>query len=1075
MDERRKGGDEVGRAAPDQSGNRKMAHETQREFLIRTGKITPFSKVGGNSARSGAPLRDAMLDAEESEGEVESDSQLATDEPLSHQHLRQPGFLQEAASDASGVDTPDGPRPKRRRLVKRPVADYTSRSSPGRSLDDDDDSYAPGHAAAVDDVEEASSLAEDSQGSPQALSPWQGEDDEAESEDEQMPIQAGRRRRAALPRKGAKKSNQDLPVEQDLEGVDDGDEKLYQARLMDWIKKRRHARTKALNNGESAASERDSHDNGTGPADGDEWLMPHPTRPDTVLEGGLRLPGDIYPSLFDYQKTGVQWLWELYQQRVGGVIGDEMGLGKTIQVISFLAGLHHSNQLTKPVLIVTPATVMKQWVNEFHRWWPPLRVCILHTSGSGMLNVRGEDRMEREIEEHLGRRPVKGGLGRKKAQRIVGKVLKEGHVLVTTYAGLQSYGDLLIPAIWGYAVLDEGHKIRNPNTAITIYCKEIRTPNRVILSGTPMQNNLTELWSLFDFIFPMRLGTLVTFRTQFEIPIRIGGYANASNLQVQTAMKCAETLKDAISPYLLQRLKIDVASDLPKKSEQVLFCRLTKFQRQAYEAYLRSPDIQSITEGTLKTFAGIETLRKICNHPDLLDRHLLLHKADYDYGRPSKSGKMKVVGTLLDLWKQDGHKTLLFAQQRIMLDILEKFIKSSGRFTYRRMDGNTPIEQRQSLVDEFNGDSKIDVFLLTTKVGGLGVNLTGANRVIIYDPDWNPSTDSQARERAWRLGQTREVTIYRLMTAGTIEEKIYHRQLFKQFLANKILKDPKQRQTLPMNDLQNLFTLAPEDEVETETGQLFQGTETRFAQAVNGKDKMQGRDANGTSLAGSSRGPPLPAPNIAGVASIEDLVDPNESHANGAGEGSRIVEGILAGSGVSSALKHDEIVNGKRIIQGDQQMIEREAKRIAAEAAKELKRAGQLALEVPIGTPTWTGEVGVAGRPTLPFGGLTRGGPSSASILAGLQSRLPGSPSGNPVGDGRAGRPTGMDFLTKIRDYLVTHGGEVRSQMLVDHFGRMCQTAQQTSEFKEMLRQIATLEKAGPMRGKWVLKEEYRR
>ena len=168
-----------------------------------------------------------------------------------------------------------------------------------------------------------------------------------------------------------------------------------------------------------------------------------------------------------------------------------------------------------------------------------------------MFSVRDEGEIEDHVDDWEHKRPSKSSAA---VKRIVDRMVKHGHVLVTTYAGLQTYGDVLIPVDWGYAVLDEGHKIRNPNTAITIYCKELRTHNRVILSGTPMQNNLTELWSLFDFIYPMRLGTLVAFRNQFEIPIKLGGYANATNLQIMTAQKCAETLKDAISPYLLQRL-----------------------------------------------------------------------------------------------------------------------------------------------------------------------------------------------------------------------------------------------------------------------------------------------------------------------------------------------------------------------------------------------------------------------------------------------------------------------------------------------------------------------------------------
>lgn len=759
-----------------------------------------------------------------------------------------------------------------------------------------------------------------------------------------------------------------------------------------------------------------------------------------------------------------------------------------IQIIAFLAGIHYSKKVTKPTIVVAPATVMKQWVNEFHTWWPPFRVSILHTSGSGMVDVGRESREEDELMSAAPRSIRNKPLtkAQRSAKKIVDRVVQEGHVLVTTYSGLQTYAELLIPTDWEYAVLDEGHKIRNPNTAITIYCKELRTANRIILSGTPMQNNLVELWSLFDFVFPMRLGTLVNFRQQFEIPIRQGGYANASNLQVQTAMQCAETLKETISPYLLQRFKADVASDLPKKSEQVLFCKLTKFQRDTYENFLASDDLKAIMNGKRQILYGVDILRKICNHPDLQDHRSLSIKPGYNYGSGAKSGKMQVVKALLELWKEQGNKTLLFAQHRIMLDILEKFIGSMGGFNYRRMDGTTPIHSRQGLVDEFNNDPTAHVFLLTTKVGGLGINLTGANRVIIYDPDWNPSTDVQARERAWRLGQKREVMIYRLMTAGTIEEKIYHRQLFKQFLINKILRDPKQRQTFQMKDLHDLFTLGGADEPATETSTLFRGTEVRFDSKEPPAEPVIGNDVNGATPAGRAPGGDNASTvrNLTGVASMERFYGGEEEERNavsngGANSEARVMEGIFARSGVQSALEHDQIVNGKKVITADPKMIEKEAKRVAAEAAKELKKAGEAAKNVPVGTPTWTGEFGTAGRPEQERRGLDRGrgGPASSSILAGLQNRQAANgvahgPRGSTANSNASG-PRGTDFMKMIRDYLVVQGGQVHTQMLIDHFNRYCNTAEKTAEFKAMLTEMAKLERGSRGRGRWVLKEEY--
>ncbi|KAL9096786.1 MAG: hypothetical protein Q9165_001274 [Trypethelium subeluteriae] len=1118
-------------------GNKRMSGESQREFLIRTGKITPFSKMGQRSIKASSSLADIMLDAEEEEEniegleDVETQGTVAPQEPRSHRHLMKPGFAEEE------VVLKERPA-KRRRISESQAIPTGSEDSAASPVDQSDDAFVP-----------------------DATSERISEDDDElsirDDEEDYMP------NTTPPPKRGEARKRQILleHEREDLTGMDDGNERLYQQRLENWVRRRSTARQRvktqpAATSDEHLEQDDDEHTEG-GDADIEaqhaetkEWYLPHPTRQDAQFESGFRIPGDVYPSLFDYQKTGVQWLWELYSQQVGGIIGDEMGLGKTIQVISFLAGLHYSKKLSKPIIVVCPATVMKQWVNEFHRWWPPLRVSILHTSGSGMIDIGRERRIEDELEHraYTGT-STKLTKGEKVAKKVVDRVIDDGHVLVTTYSGLQTYARLLIPIDWEYAVLDEGHKIRNPNTAITVYCKELRTANRIILSGTPMQNNLTELWSLFDFVFPMRLGTLVNFRNQFEIPIKQGGYANASNLQVETAMRCAETLKDTISPYLLQRFKIDVAADLPKKSERVLFCKLTKLQRDAYERFLRSDEMNAILVGKRQALYGVDILRKISNHPDLQDHKMLATKPGYNYGSGAKSGKMQVVKALLEIWKKGGHKTLLFAQHRIMLDILEKFIKGIGGFNYRRMDGNTSIKDRQDLVDEFNRNQDLHVFLLTTKVGGLGVNLTGADRVIIYDPDWNPSTDVQARERAWRLGQKREVEIYRLMTAGTIEEKIYHRQIFKQFLTNKILKDPKQRQTFQLRDLHDLFTLGSQDEDQTETSTLFKGTEVHFSGAENNPPATDEHgiptppadtdsNSNNTtsqsstlpSIIGISRNEvyaPEAAPTSSSSLSTSTSTsnDPNSTTittTTTTSKDTRLLTTLFARStDLHSALEHDAIIDGtsasssstnKRKITADPEIIAKEARRVAAEAARELQRAGEAARSVPVGTPTWTGVVGTAGRPEEPATvaaaggrgrggggaagmGMGRGGPSSASILAGLAARQPGLGRGgsSSVGSsrastpgvgagGRGGRggehgqaqqPRGKDFLVMIRDFLVAHGGKCYTQMLVDHFNRFCGTEQRTAEFREMLKRIAVLERGGRGRGRWVLKREF--
>uniref|UniRef100_A0AAQ6AJI4 DNA excision repair protein ERCC-6 n=1 Tax=Amphiprion ocellaris TaxID=80972 RepID=A0AAQ6AJI4_AMPOC len=536
---------------------------------------------------------------------------------------------------------------------------------------------------------------------------------------------------------------------------------------------------------------------------------------DAEFDEGFKVPGFLWKKLYKYQQTGVRWMWELHCQQAGGILGDEMGLGKTIQVISFLAGLSYSKLRTRgsnyryvglgPTVIVCPATVMHQWVKEFHTWWPLFRVAVLHETGSFTSNK----------------------------EKLIPEIASCHGILITSYSAVRNMQDTLQRYDWHYIILDEGHKIRNPNAGVTTACKQFRTPHRFILSGSPMQNNLKELWSLFDFVFPGKLGTLPVFMEQFSVPITMGGYSNASPVQVQTAFKCACVLRDTINPYLLRRMKADVKANLslPDKNEQVLFCRLTEDQRQVYQSFLDSKEVYQILNGDMQVFSGLIALRKICNHPDLFSGGPRILRGipedqlteEEHFGFWKRSGKLIVVESLLRLWFKQGHRVLLFTQSRQMLHILEVFVREND-YSYLKMDGTTTIASRQPLIARYNEDKSIFIFLLTTKVGGLGVNLTGANRVIIYDPDWNPSTDTQARERAWRIGQKQQVTIYRLLTAGTIEEKIYHRQIFKQFLTNRVLKDPKQRRFFKSNDIYELFTLADLDGAQgTETSAIFAG------------------------------------------------------------------------------------------------------------------------------------------------------------------------------------------------------------------------------------------------------------
>lgn len=793
-------------------------------------------------------------------------------------------------------------------------------------------------------------------------------------------------------------SDEDLDVEAEF---DDVDEDLYLQRCRRY-KKLRVQQTAAAPNPEGGTSTSGSSSND-----------------DIVFDGGMRVPAFLYEKLFDYQRTGLKWLWELYAQRAGGIIGDEMGLGKTIQIIVFLAGLHYSG-LYRPSLVVCPATVLRQWMRELRSWYPPFRVVMFHESAKTLVGLRPS------------------------RQALVDLVCdSRAGLLLTTYDQMRIHRDLLLPVHWGCVVLDEGHKIRNPDSEITLVCKQVQTVHRLIMTGSPIQNRLSELWSLFDFVFPGKLGTLPVFQAQFAVPIQVGGYVNATRLQVSMAYKCALILRDLISPYLLRRRKVDVNAQLTKKTEQVLFCGLTTDQRHLYRAYLASADVQQILEGRRQALQGIDILRKICNHPDLLERAEAA--GTEDYGNPIRSGKLTVTDKVLTHWKVNGHKVLVFAQTQQMLDILEKLVVSRG-YKYHRMDGSTTVATRTRLMDDFNNNPSVFVFLLTTKVGGLGVNLIGADRVLLYDPDWNPSTDMQARERAWRIGQKRDVTIYRLITGGTIEEKVYHRQIYKNFLTNKVLKDPRQKRFFTARDMADLFTLADEHQPGTETGQIFrevgehiliddgatpvtqgEGSEgtgggppgslrlegTSANDSGNGQSSRQMRLCGAVESRGEGRGGSKcndRDQESAALCASEDSAG-RRTPESGEGDETRVLRDLFEGTGIVSLMDHSRIEtsNDPETLAVDQQ-----AARMAAKAAEALKRSRAACRTAAVNQPTWTGRHGTAGV-TPPRNKFGRPTTSSKECL---------TPPKNTTQSGSGG-PKGRVFGTRGTPPIPTNGAPI--------------------------------------------------
>jgi DNA excision repair protein ERCC-6 len=504
-------------------------------------------------------------------------------------------------------------------------------------------------------------------------------------------------------------------------------------------------------------------------------VNPPAAEPDSLTESvhildDLSIKSDLWNRLFDHQRQAVQWLAGLIMKGNGGILADEMGLGKTIEVSALLEALSYSGKIYGPVLVLCPATIVSHWRSTLQGWAPSFPVSVF------------ED---------------------EKKQAVIKQIKKKAGVLVTNYELLYSQEDLVAGLHWQLVILDEGHKIRNPISKVTLACKRLKTTGRLLLSGTPIQNNLTEFWSLVDFVNPGLLGSLEAFDKELAAPILRAGYASSDLRTAELGYQCACQLRDLISPYILRRTKkeLKVSLGLPEKEEKLLLCDMTETQYETYVRYLDKYTQQ--LENKKDVFKCIRDLRHISNHPCILTNWKKREMGEIAE-HFSASGKLQVLGQLLTAWAEASHKTAIFSQSKKMLSLCEALVASLS-LPYARIDGDTMISERLPVIEAFNSTNEYTVLLLTTKVGGLGLNLTGASRVVILDPDWNPMTDIQAKERAMRIGQHKDVTVYRFLTKSSIEEKVYRRQVFKVFLANRILHSPEQKKFFANRDLKELF------------------------------------------------------------------------------------------------------------------------------------------------------------------------------------------------------------------------------------------------------------------------------
>lgn len=550
-----------------------------------------------------------------------------------------------------------------------------------------------------------------------------------------------------------------------------------------------------------------------------------------VLSSGLMLFRDLYEKLYLHQKEGVAFLYSLYRdERKGGILADDMGLGKTIQIIAFLSAMFDAD-LIKNVLVVMPTTLISNWSKEFSKWTPGMRVKEFH------------------------------GTSKSERSKNLERIQRRGGVLITTYQMLVNNWQQLSTVdgsefTWDYIILDEAHKIKTPSAKTTKCAHCIPVKNRILLTGTPVQNNLCEMWSLFDFACQgSLLGTSKTFKMEYENPITRAREKDATPGERVLGLRISENLMNIIKPYFLRRTKEDVQNkkshetkedesknvvqnsnnvvmpSLTRKNDLIVWVYLSQVQEEIYRNFLSLDEVKEVLMTTKTPLTLLNVLKKLCDHPRLLSaracRQLGLESPQdiEDLDSEAESGNSRIDGLsdetlvqesgklifligLLERLRDEGHQTLVFSQSRKMLDIIHRILSRKG-FKIMRIDGTiSHIAEREKRISVFQSNKDYAVFLLTTQVGGVGITLTAATRVVIFDPSWNPATDAQAVDRAYRIGQKENVVIYRLITCSTVEEKIYRRQVFKESLIRQTTGDKKNPfRYFTKQELKELFTL----------------------------------------------------------------------------------------------------------------------------------------------------------------------------------------------------------------------------------------------------------------------------
>ncbi|KAL3446648.1 SNF2 family N-terminal domain-containing protein [Aspergillus insuetus] len=468
-------------------------------------------------------------------------------------------------------------------------------------------------------------------------------------------------------------------------------------------------------------------------------------------------PPFIQGEMRDYQVAGLNWLVSLHENGISGILADEMGLGKTLQTISFLGYLRHVCNITGPHLVAVPKSTLDNWKREFHKWTPEVNVLVLQGD---------KEERHRLINERL--------------------LDEKFDVCITSYEMVLREKSHLKKFAWEYIIIDEAHRIKNEESSLAQIIRVFKSRNRLLITGTPLQNNLHELWALLNFLLPDVFGDSEAFDQWF----------NNQDADQDTVV---QQLHRVLRPFLLRRVKSDVEKSLLPKKEVNLYVPMSQMQVKWYQKILEK-DIDAVNgaagkrESKTRLLNIVMQLRKCCNHPYLFEGAEPGPPYTTDEHLVDNAGKMVILDRLLSRMQQQGSRVLIFSQMSRVLDILEDYCVFR-EYKYCRIDGTTAHEDRIAAIDDYNkpGSEKF-IFLLTTRAGGLGINLTTADIVVLYDSDWNPQADLQAMDRAHRIGQTKQVVVYRFITESAIEERVLERAAQKLRLDQLVIQQGRAQQ-----------------------------------------------------------------------------------------------------------------------------------------------------------------------------------------------------------------------------------------------------------------------------------------